>query len=135
MPSIWADDESLVHSVDALNVLQRQLNSTEVGENVQRGPNIRQMHESAMKRGSTSRGNILRGAYSEFGMATALGKDGKLYMVQLFRGLSKEKKTQLEKDAMMEEAAFMKKPVATKKSYDSDTLEETSSSSSEEDRY
>jgi uncharacterized protein YkwD len=87
-----AQDENLVHSVNVLADLQRQLGSNEVGENVQRGPNIRQMHESAMNRGSTSRGNILRGAYVEFGMATALGKDGKLYMVQLFRGLPKDKK-------------------------------------------
>jgi hypothetical protein len=85
-----AEDENLVHSVDLLADLQRQLGSSEVGENVQRGPNIRQMHDSAMNRGTTSRGNILRPAYVEFGMATALGKDGKLYMVQLFRGLPKD---------------------------------------------
>jgi uncharacterized protein YkwD len=86
-----ARDEVLVHSVAELSDLQRLLGSQEVGENVQRGPNIRQMHESAMNRGSTSRGNILRPAYVEFGMATALGpQDGKLYMVQLFRGRPKD---------------------------------------------
>lgn len=60
-----------------------------VGQNVQRGTSIRQMHESVMNSSGVDsrRSNILRPTFTEFGMATALGRrDGKLYMVQLFQG-------------------------------------------------
>lgn len=89
-----ADDDDccgsskLVHSVETLPELRRLLgNRMEVGENVQRGASIRAMHHTAMQSDSSRRRNIVREAYTEFGMATALGKkDGLLYMVQLFRG-------------------------------------------------
>jgi len=41
-----------------------------------------------MASGKKSRENILSNKYTEFGMGTAKGSDGKLYMVQLFRGNS-----------------------------------------------
>jgi uncharacterized protein YkwD len=39
-----------------------------------------------MEKGKRSRDNILSKQFTEFGMGTAMGSDGKLYMVQLFRG-------------------------------------------------
>lgn len=77
-----------------------------VGQNVQRGVNIRQMHASVMNSSGmdSRRSNILQKAFTEFGMATALGKDGKLYMVQLFRGIGvnqedhSEKQKELQKE-------------------------------------
>jgi len=73
---------------------------TVVGENVQRGTSVRQMHAATMK-GEVDdarqkqdccgggRANILSPAFDEFGMATAKDKDGKLYLVQLFCSLPK----------------------------------------------
>jgi hypothetical protein len=95
------DCQGVSHSVENLSDLQSLLNCKIVGENVQCGSSIREMHANAMKSRSDTSSlrdnvdnvddgrwrNILREAYTEFGMATALGKkDGKLYMVQLFRG-------------------------------------------------
>jgi len=83
-----ADDEKLYHSVDGLEQLQRKIGGNFVGENVQRGKSIRWMHTAMMASGKKSRENILSNKYTEFGMGTAKGSDGKLYMVQLFRGNS-----------------------------------------------
>jgi uncharacterized protein YkwD len=73
---------------DAVNQNANANAALVVGQNVQRGTSIRQMHESVMNSSGqdSRRSNILRPTFSEFGMATALGRDGKLYMVQLFRG-------------------------------------------------
>jgi uncharacterized protein YkwD len=108
------NNNKLPHSVETLPELRRLLsgggggggNSSsptptrkEVGGNVQCGVSIRAMHQAAMMMqesgedddddddGGKRRRNILREAYTEFGMATARSKkDGLLYMVQLFRG-------------------------------------------------
>lgn len=76
----------VVHSVDSLKELGALLNSKRVGENVQRGPSIHKMHQAAAQdRDSTILKNILNENFREFGMATCKGRDGKLYMCQLFR--------------------------------------------------
>jgi hypothetical protein len=77
----------LGHSVDSLSALQEQLNSRLVGENVQCGENETEMHMTAMQAGTSSRNNIVRPSYKQFGVGTATSpEDGMLYMVQLFRG-------------------------------------------------
>jgi hypothetical protein len=84
----------LYHSVQNLEQLQQQLgnSSHHVGENIFSGKSIRKIHVAAMKKGTSSRFNILRPAYTEFGMGTAVVGEHhdnggrKLYMVQLFRG-------------------------------------------------
>jgi uncharacterized protein YkwD len=80
--------ESLLGSSSSNNKENQNQEQVLVGQNVQRGTSIRQMHESVMNSSGADsrRSNILRPTFTEFGMATALGRDGKLYMVQLFRG-------------------------------------------------
>jgi uncharacterized protein YkwD len=91
------DDLAAVHAQDMANQLtlfqsgctadvQYRLKSRLVGENVQCGPDIRAMHHTSMSmHGHTCRTNILSKQLNQFGMATAKGEDGYLYMVQLFR--------------------------------------------------
>jgi uncharacterized protein YkwD len=80
-----ADQLDLFHS-GCLDDVQYRLKSRVVGENVQCGPDIRAMHETSMSmHGHVNRINILSKQLNQFGMATAKGEDGYLYMVQLFR--------------------------------------------------
>jgi len=82
-----AEKTTLFHSVDGLDALKSKVGEAKfAGENVQRGKSIRWMHTAMMASGKKSRENILSKKYAEFGMGTAKGSDGKLYMVQLFRG-------------------------------------------------
>ena len=95
-----ADEGQLGHSVASLAQLQKRLRSPNVGENVFGGRSIREMHVGAMQEGTSSRFNVLRPSYTEFGMGTAVGKnkhendgiddEARLYMVQLFRGGERE---------------------------------------------
>jgi uncharacterized protein YkwD len=87
---VMAELLTLGHSVDSLSALQEQLHSDDVGENIQRGKDERDMHKLAMEAGTSSRYNILRPTYRQYGMGTAVGEDGMVYMVQLFRGPVKE---------------------------------------------
>lgn len=59
--------------------------SRRFGENVGRGVSIKAIHEAMMMIRS-DRNNILDRRYTNFGMATARGSDGLLYMCQVFRG-------------------------------------------------
>ena len=76
----------LSHSVATKTLRSSILMDAVVGENVQRGASVSDMHHEAMAR-PTFMKNILNDRFCKFGVATALGKqDGKLYMVQMFRG-------------------------------------------------
>ena len=81
-----AEQGELSHTSDSNSELQELVNSKSAGENIQRGPNIQAMHEEAMNGGRSAYKNIISRKFTEFGMGTARGSDGKLYMVQLFRG-------------------------------------------------
>jgi uncharacterized protein YkwD len=94
---VMAELLTLGHSVDSLAALQDQLHSDDVGENIQRGTDERAMHKLAMEAGTSSRYNILRPTYKQYGMGTAVGEDGMVYMVQLFRGPVKEAFHQVER--------------------------------------
>lgn len=59
--------------------------SRRMGENVARGTSIREIHQQMMKV-RTDKHNILHRRYTHMGMATARGKDGQLYLCQVFRG-------------------------------------------------
>ena len=59
--------------------------SRRMGENVACGANIREIHQQMMKV-PTDKHNILHRRYTHFGMGTAPGVDGKLYLCQVFRG-------------------------------------------------
>lgn len=85
---VMAQQGRLFHSVATLTDLQQRLESPRVAENTQRGRSVRHMHQQTMddwRRSNTSRQNIVSAAFTEFGMGTAKGDDGLLYMVQLFR--------------------------------------------------
>jgi uncharacterized protein YkwD len=81
-----AENTCVFHSVKTADNLKHKLHSKYAGENIQRGKSIRSMHTGMMEKGKRSRDNILSKQFTEFGMGTAMGGDGKLYMVQMFRG-------------------------------------------------
>jgi hypothetical protein len=72
------------HSVRTIEELRAKLQKIHVAENVQSGDSIPQMHQHVMSDRKVFFQNIM-GNFEEFGMATAKGTDGKLYLCQLFR--------------------------------------------------
>jgi len=83
-----ASESKVRHSVKSIDELRFKLGGAEhVAENVQVGESIVDMHDATMGRygnhNKVSCQNIL-GNFEQFGMATAKGKDGQLYMCQLF---------------------------------------------------
>ena len=56
-----------------------------LGENVARGASIEYIHYKMTNRKSDF-ANMMDWRYSEMGMATAIGADGKIYLCQLYRG-------------------------------------------------
>lgn len=74
------------HSVTSAAELHIKLQAqTSVAENVQSGLSMEEMHEAIMAQvGSSSYNNIL-GHFDEVGIGKARGKDGRLYMCQVFR--------------------------------------------------
>jgi uncharacterized protein YkwD len=87
-----AQRQAVVHSVNSVSELMQKLQSRHVGENVQRGASIPQIHHDSMAQtdgGSLFiRRNILSTSFNEMGMATAMGNDGILYLCQVFRSSS-----------------------------------------------
>lgn len=60
-------------------------NVNRLGENIARGESIRSIH-GAMMRTLADKNNILDRRFTHIGMGTARGKNGELYMCQIFRG-------------------------------------------------
>ena len=60
--------------------------SRRIGQNVASGTSIREIHIGMMTRSKGDKNNILDTRYSKFGMGTAKGPDGRLYLCQIFRG-------------------------------------------------
>ena len=83
-----ADQGELSFAAETLPELRALLGSYKVGEIIQRGPSVMDMHQESMKnRDRSAYKKILNRKFVEFGVGTARGKhDGRLYMVQLFRG-------------------------------------------------
>jgi uncharacterized protein YkwD len=73
------------HSVGSTNELKLVLHSEMVAENIQRGDDPIQMHEETMMGFSINKMNILSDVLSEYGSASVIGDDGKIYLCQLFR--------------------------------------------------
>jgi uncharacterized protein YkwD len=80
-----AKTQRLVHVVEDGECLQELLGSDIVGENIQRGTSVLNMHLSTIQVGSIHMRNLVSRQFKQFGMGTALGDDGKLYMCQVFR--------------------------------------------------
>lgn len=80
--------QQVMPSVRTAQELQIKLHCSRVGENTLRGASIREIHAEMMKcaQQPACRANVLAPRFTRFGMGTALGQDGKLYLVQLFSG-------------------------------------------------
>jgi len=83
-----AQESRLFHVVDSRAALQQLVQSDSAAQNMVRGRNIRSMHACMMMSDLSKQSirNILSPSVKEFGMGTAKGADGLLYMVQFFRG-------------------------------------------------
>ena len=78
-----ARKQKIFQSVTSMEELEEKLGTTFAGENVQRGSSIKQMQTEGLKVESIL-DNIRDEVFTELGMGTARGKDGNLYMCQLF---------------------------------------------------
>lgn len=84
-----AQRKIVFHSVNSVTALRDKLESVHVGENIQRGTSILQMHQECMSPLSGFlRANVLSREFDEMGMGTAVGTDGIVYLVQLFRAIN-----------------------------------------------
>jgi hypothetical protein len=83
---IMANDCKLSHSAKNIDELKILLNSNQAGENIHCGISVEEMHLKAVCAEKMAYKNMMATKFLEFGAATARGKDGKLYMAQLFRG-------------------------------------------------
>jgi uncharacterized protein YkwD len=70
---------------DALRYALTNIPYRRLGENVAKGENIRAIHNNMMSTLS-NKNNIIDRRFTHFGIGTALGKDGELYLCQIFRG-------------------------------------------------
>ena len=78
--------EDLHHlDLDALRLALKDINYRRLGANVQRGESIRGIH-AEMINVVSNKNNILDRRFTHMGMGTAIGKDGKLYLCQVYRG-------------------------------------------------
>ena len=81
-----AEEEELRHvEADALRFALKDIPHRRLGENVGCGENIRSIHQDMMGTRS-NRNNIVDRRFTHMGMGTALGKNGELYLCQIFRG-------------------------------------------------
>lgn len=76
-----------VHYLDLrkLRLALKELSNRRLGVNVQKGESIRSIHGVMMKTPS-NKNNILDRKFTHMGMGTAVGRDGKLFLCQVFRG-------------------------------------------------
>ena len=82
-----AQRKMVFHSVNSLAALRDKLESAHAGENIQRGESIALLHDECMSQ-AILRANVLSNEFDEMGMATAVGTDGIVYLVQLFRAIN-----------------------------------------------
>ena len=77
--------ENIFHSCGSVKTLKLYLKSSFVGENIQRGKLVRDIHDKMMSC-LDQRQNVLSPDFTELGSGMSRGADGMLYMVQHFRG-------------------------------------------------
>lgn len=71
---------------EACALLENPISSVIMAENVLRGPSIRVIHQMIMVGvRDQERDNILSDRFARFGMGTATGEDGMIYMSQVFQ--------------------------------------------------
>jgi uncharacterized protein YkwD len=83
-----AQRKMVFHSVNSVRALRDKLESVHVGENIQRGESILQMHQECMSQSGFLRANVVSRDFDEIGMGSAVGTDGIVYLVQLFRAIN-----------------------------------------------
>ena len=89
---VMAQHQRLSHCCETMEELKRLLNSDEAaGQHVQRGVGISAMHQASMTAQRSGYSNILCREFTEFGVGTAKDEEGRLYVVQLFRGGERRK--------------------------------------------
>jgi hypothetical protein len=80
-----ASSKKLFHSDPSGLLFKVSGPSRRLGENVAKGANIREIHNAMMEL-KGDRNNMLDRRYTNFGMGTAQGSNGELYLCQIFRG-------------------------------------------------
>lgn len=71
--------------LSTLTFALKDINCRRLGVNVQKGKSIRDIHKLMMQ-ALSNKNNILDRRFTHMGMGTAVGKDGALYLCQIFRG-------------------------------------------------
>ena len=80
-----AERTKVRHTVQTIHELKRYLRSHKVGENVQRGTSILEMHDLSMSHYKVNRGNVLSRTYDEVGVGSSIGEDGHIYTCEFYR--------------------------------------------------
>mmetsp|Transcript_13694 Transcript_13694/g.30025 ORF Transcript_13694/g.30025 Transcript_13694/m.30025 type:complete len:193 (+) Transcript_13694:115-693(+) len=83
---VMAAQQKVFHSVQSIQELKALVQSQHAGENIQVGACVKEIHRVAVQKKTSAYKNMMCRDFVEFGMATVKGDNGKLYMVQLFRG-------------------------------------------------
>lgn len=83
---VMAEEGRLLNSVDSVEELKELVNSEHAGETVLRGESVKDIHQTAVEARKHAYKNMVGKKFTEFGAATARGEDGRIYVVQLYRG-------------------------------------------------
>lgn len=75
----------LMHSEPSQVVTRMEWGTKKLGENISRGRTFQMGYDKMMEEVSNY-SNVVDAHYTHMGMATTKGKDGKIYICQLFRG-------------------------------------------------
>jgi uncharacterized protein YkwD len=82
-----AVDGKMIHiSPSVVTAALKDKTCRRLGSNVAKGLTIREIHENMMQFKQSHKNNIIDRRFLNFGMGTALGTDGDLYLCQIFRG-------------------------------------------------
>jgi uncharacterized protein YkwD len=83
-----AQSQTLFHTDPNIITDQFHRPVRQMGENVARGKTIKEIHTDMMTKQQqcSDKYNILHRCYTHMGMGTAKGKDGQLYLCQIYRG-------------------------------------------------
>lgn len=82
-----AADRRMIHiSPAVVTCALKDKTCRRLGSNVAKGQTIREIHGNMMQYKQSHRNNILDRRFINFGMGTALGTDGDLYLCQIFQG-------------------------------------------------
>jgi hypothetical protein len=82
-----AVDNIMIHiSPSVVTAALKDKTCRRLGSNVAKGQTIREIHENMMQFKQSHKNNIIDRRFINFGMGTAVGAEGDLYLCQIFRG-------------------------------------------------